>query len=614
MKNVRVIAFYLPQFHPIPENDEWWGKGFTEWTNVARAKPLYPGHYQPRLPADLGFYDLRLPETRIAQAALAREYGIHGFCYYYYFFSKNKKLLERPVEEMLKSGTPDFPFCLCWANESWSRRWDGQDSDVLVEQDYSLNTCKSLVKELIPFFLDNRYIKVDGKPVLLIYRDDKFDNLAESLATIRQEARDLAHLELYLITHENYGADEKTLQAGFDGIYEFPNGFQYQTKMPSIHAKLNLTESFNGLVRDYNDLAYFYQVKPKKTYRVFKGVTLGWDNTARKKSSAYILENFSLDAYKEWLAFCVSQTQSTGDDNLIFINAWNEWAEGTYLEPDSKNGLKYLQATKEALSANVPTAMKKIWHESFNVKADMVYHPHLWGKEDASKYDGWKNYFDKPRLELFKAIGHPGSLMLDVGCGAGATSAALKKQYPQGKFYGVELNPNIATIASEKLDKVVVGNFEDIDYKAHALKAGSFDTILFADVLEHMYNPWKVLDRTKELLSNGGKVVASIPNISNLQSLDNLARGKWHYDDFGILDFTHIRFFTRKTILEMFAETGYEVLDIYGLPLDDQLNPGFHLDVENNLYTHCLSLKNITKRQLNNLRILQFVVTATPKK
>jgi 2-polyprenyl-3-methyl-5-hydroxy-6-metoxy-1,4-benzoquinol methylase len=204
--------------------------------------------------------------------------------------------------------------------------------------------------------------------------------------------------------------------------------------------------------------------------------------------------------------------------------------------------------------------------------------------------------------------------MLDVGCGAGATSVAIKKQYPQGKFYGVELNPNIATIASEKLDKVVVGNFEDIDYKAHDLKAGSFDTILFADVLEHMYNPWKVLDRTKELLSNGGKVVASIPNISNLQSLDNLARGKWHYDDFGILDFTHIRFFTRETILEMFAETGYEVLDIYGLPLDDQLNPGFHLDVENNLYTHCLSLKNITKRQLNNLRILQFVVTATPKK
>lgn len=614
MKNLRTIAFYLPQFHPIPENDKWWGKGFTDWKNVACAKPLYPGHYQPKLPADLGFYDLRLPETRIAQVELAKKYGIHGFCYYYYFFSKNKKLLERPIEEMHKSGSPDFPFCLCWANENWSRCLDTSYSEVLVEQDYSLSTCKALVKELIPFFLDDRYIKVDGRPVLLIYRYDKFDNLAESLAAIRQEARDLANLELYLIASENFGANEKMLEAGFNAIYEFPNGSEHSTEIPPIHSKLNLTESFNGLVRDYNDLANFYQSKHKKTYRVFKGVTLGCDNTARKESSAYILENFSLDAYKAWLAFCVAQTQSTGDENFIFINAWNDWAEGTYLEPDSKNGLKYLQATKEALSANVPISIKKTWHESFNVKADMPYKPYLWSKEDASEYDGWKNYFDKPRFELFKAIGHPGSLMLDVGCGAGATSAALKKQHPQGKFYGVELNPNIATLASEKLDKVVVGNFEDIDYEAHHLETGSFDTILFADVLEHMYNPWKVLDRARELLSNDGKIVASIPNISNIQSLDNLARGKWHYDDFGILDFTHIRFFTRETILAMFAETGYEVLDIYGLPLDNQINPGFHLDPENNLYTHCLSLKNITKRQMNNLRILQFVVTARPNR
>ncbi|MDJ0634982.1 MAG: glycoside hydrolase family 99-like domain-containing protein [Xenococcaceae cyanobacterium MO_188.B29] len=167
--NIKAIAFYLPQYHPIPENDKWWGKGFTEWTSVAKAKPLFKDHYQPHLPADLGFYDLRLPEVRQAQADLAREYGIYGFCYYHYWFN-GKRLLERPFNEVLESGKPDFPFCLCWANENWTRRWDGQDREILIEQKYSVVDDREHIKSLISAFKDPRYIKIDGKPLFLIYR------------------------------------------------------------------------------------------------------------------------------------------------------------------------------------------------------------------------------------------------------------------------------------------------------------------------------------------------------------------------------------------------------------------------------------------------------------
>src|SRR5215467_8332153 len=178
-ENVRLIAFYLPQFHPISGNDQWWGKGFTEWRNVVRGRPLFPGHYQPHLPADLGFYDLRVPEIRQAQADLAQEYGIHGFCYYHYWFN-GRRLLQRPFEEILASGKPDFPFCLCWANENWTRTWDGGDDQILLAQNYSDEDDLTHIKSLIPAFRDKRYIRVNGKPVLLVYRTTSLPNPSET--------------------------------------------------------------------------------------------------------------------------------------------------------------------------------------------------------------------------------------------------------------------------------------------------------------------------------------------------------------------------------------------------------------------------------------------------
>jgi ubiquinone/menaquinone biosynthesis C-methylase UbiE len=627
MSKVKTIAFYLPQFHPVPENDQWWGSGFTEWTNVVQAKALYPGHDQPRRPADLGFYDLRVPEVREAQAKLALDHGIDGFCYYYYWFGAGKKLLERPIQEVLTSGQPDFPFCFCWANESWSRRWDGREHDTLIDQDTSAETCISLIKSMAPYFADKRYIRVGDKPLLLIYRANVFKNIEHTIQTIRQEARQSQGLELYLVLCEAYGSGKKEIEAGFDAIYEFPSAYSHTQEIRPTKPVKKFHSQFSGMIRDYKRLAEFYKSRPEPDYRRFPGVTLAWDNTARKKDAAVILENFSIESYESWLKSCVSRAQNIAieDEQFIFINAWNEWAEGTYLEPDAKYGMEYLLATKSVLAGS---KQQPKLDESFtptpplhnalankdsivsNPTSLMRYTPYIWRMDELEDKVLSAGYFDRPRKELFKGIGNPGKAMLDVGCGSGATSAALKLQYPESKFFGVELNSNMAKHASKKLDKVISCNFEELDLGKHAIKENMFDTILFADVLEHMYNPWQALEFSKKLLSKNGKIVASIPNIFNLQVVDNLAAGRWNYHKYGILDITHIRFFTLETIAQMFKETGFVVRELYTLPVPDNSLPAFNLSEDRTLETDSFVLKNVSDLQMKKLMALQFVVIA----
>jgi hypothetical protein len=349
----KLIAFYLPQYHPIPENDAWWGKGFTEWTNVTRARPLFPGHYQPHLPADLGFYDLRLSEVREAQAELARQYGIHGFCYYHYWFN-GRRLLERPFQEVLASGRPDFPFCLCWANENWTRAWDGQEKEVLLAQHYSAQDDVDHIRSLIPAFLDRRYIRLDGKPLFLVYRANRMPDPQATTDRWRTEASRHGIGDLFLCSVESFPDElEVPPRRGFDASVEFqPRWFDLlhhaEAQRPwDLMRRLGLVKRATGRhhVIDYEACVNAAMRQPIPAYLRFPCVCPSWDNSARRSKGAFILENSRPDLYERWLRHAVRQA-TTCPGNLVFLNAWNEWAEGTHLEPCQRWGRQYLEATQ----------------------------------------------------------------------------------------------------------------------------------------------------------------------------------------------------------------------------------------------------------------------------
>ena len=347
--DTRLIAFYLPQFHPVPENDAWWGKGFTEWTSVTRARPNFAGHHQPHLPADLGFYDLRVPETRIEQASLAAAYGIHGFCYYYYWFN-GKRLLHRPLDEMVESGRPDFPFCVCWANENWTRRWDGGNDEVLLAQDYSPENERRLIAEILPLFRDPRYIRIDGRPLLLVYRANLLPDPPRAAKTFRSAARAAGVAEPFLAFIEHPGSASPD-EWGFDAAVEFPpHGVEAMTLTDRVD-KIN--RAFAGEVWDYISAARNALERAMPAYRLFRGVMTGWDNTPRLQNNGQIFVNAHPDNYARWLAAVIDQTRRTrpAEERIVFVNAWNEWGEGCYLEPDQQFGRAYLEATRNALRA-----------------------------------------------------------------------------------------------------------------------------------------------------------------------------------------------------------------------------------------------------------------------
>lgn len=358
---IRSIAFYLPQYHPIPENDAWWGKGFTEWTNVAKAKPLFPGHYQPHLPADLGFYDLRLPEVRQAQAHLAKAYGIHGFCYYHYWFN-NKRLLERPFNEVLASGKPDFPFCLCWANESWTRGWDGLEREILMKQAYSEEDDRLHIQWLAQAFKDPRYIRIDGKPLFIVYRAARIPNSLTTAKTWREEARKLGIGEIFLCKVESFDDEHGDPSLiGFDASVEFQPDWK-QLGMPLQRGilckgarRLGLAEKAyaENNVYEYTTVVERMLAKQTTDYKRFPCVTPSWDNTARRKTGATILQNSTPEVYEYWLREVVKSTLANkSSEKIIFINAWNEWAEGNHLEPCQKWGFAYLEATQRAICSS----------------------------------------------------------------------------------------------------------------------------------------------------------------------------------------------------------------------------------------------------------------------
>lgn len=347
-ETTKLIAFYLPQYHPFAENDAWWGKGFTEWTNVTKAKPNFVGHEQPHLPADLGFYDLRLKEARAAQAELAKAYGIHGFCYYYYWFG-GKRLLQRPIEAMLNDGEPNLPFCLCWANENWTRRWDGAEHQVLMAQQHSPEDDIAFIHSLFPYFSNDQYIRVDGRLLLLVYRISLFPTPRETVARWRAEALKHGFGELHIAIVQSFDI-QSPVEYDCDSAVEFPpHGMRWTPANDQVQV---VNPEFQGRMSDYLDMVRGALAKPAVNYRRFRGVMPGFDNTARRQHSSDVFINNSPQAYQTWLERIISserRQKPDGEAPIVFINAWNEWGEGNHLEPDRLFGHAYLEATSNAL-------------------------------------------------------------------------------------------------------------------------------------------------------------------------------------------------------------------------------------------------------------------------
>lgn len=344
---VRAIAFYLPQFHPIPENDIHWGEGFTEWTNTTKALPQFEGHYQPRLADALGYYDLRLAETQVRQAALARLYGIGGFCYHYYWFA-GRRVMNRPIEQMLANPAIDLPFCLSWANEPWTRAWDGRSQEVIIPYVSEPETDRRFIDDVMPFLKDPRYLRVNGKPLLVVYRAARLKNAAATLDHWRARAREEGLAGLYIVCALTYNTAEP-LEYGVDAAVEFPpHGLVARDRTPD-YPKHNA--HFAGSIFDYAETVEAESVRKTDAFTRIRTVFPAWDNEARAPGRGTCFTGSTPALYRRWLSFALAEARrDPRGPGLVFVNAWNEWAEGAYLEPDRRFGFAYLDATRAALA------------------------------------------------------------------------------------------------------------------------------------------------------------------------------------------------------------------------------------------------------------------------
>ncbi len=343
----KAVAFYLTQYHITEENNKWWGEGFTEWKNVTRGYPMFEGHDQPRVPSDLGYYDL--VEDRSAQykqVELAKKFNVHGFCYYYYWF-EGKRLLRKPLDQFVENPELDLPYCICWANETWSRRWDGNEQEILMQQVHNEKTDRDFIYDVIPMLKDERYIKVEGKPLLLIYRFELFPTPNKTIELWREICRKEGVGEIHIAIVQAFDAVDHRIY-GADSSVEFPPHKMNAIPGIGINEEVaNLNEEYTGQVFSYKRMVENMSVIQKRDYNLFPGSMLKWDNTARRLTASNAFHEFTPELYRRWLIKNHHYTRMYNKDNIMFINAWNEWAEGSYLEPDETYGDELLRVTSE---------------------------------------------------------------------------------------------------------------------------------------------------------------------------------------------------------------------------------------------------------------------------
>jgi hypothetical protein len=523
----KVLAFYLPQFHPIPENDEWWEAGFTEWTNVARATPLFPGHYQPHLPAELGYYDLRVPEVRQQQADLARQFGISGFVYYHYWFH-GRRLLERPFDEVLRSGHPDFPFALCWANEEWTRNWDALSGNVLVEQRFSQPDDLVHIRWLIQAFADDRYIKIDGRPLMLIYRSDLLPDPKRTTDLWRTESQAAGYPDIYLAMVESRRNNDDPRPMGFDASVGFRSDAFERLTAP-------LDAYRDNSILDYEATVDAALHRPTTPWKRFPGVMVGWDNTARRQRGAVIFHGGTPGAYERWLRGTIESVSDVRDEeNLIFVTAWNEWAEGNHLEPDRRYGRSYLEATRRALDgAGSPNEASPGTTGSISAE----------GEADRAT-----------TLDPDSAAGHAFRLVREVMAEPrrvveiGAAEPGVASAFSDA---GVAYQ----SITAESGDGAVEALLEKLGDE------GGPGALLLGSVLERWTDPHRLLAALSNWACDHGKpaLVVSTANIAHFDEGLLLLCGRWNPPDGDQLGGTAVRYFTRDILERLLERCGWKI-------------------------------------------------------
>lgn len=368
---MKVIAFYLPQFHAIPENDAWWGEGFTEWVNVKKAKPLFEGHEQPRIPYENNYYNLLEPDVMRWQITLAKEYGVYGFCFYHYWFDGHK-LLEKPVESFLKDTTMELPFCLCWANEHWTNAWVSKENKVLIEQRYGeKEQWREHFEYLLPFFNDERYIKEDGKPVFVVYRPEIIDCLNEMLDYWQDLAKENGLQGIkFVYQHPSFYVLPNKDDSRFENYIEYQPTFARTMIQSDKHRFLKKIKRKVALVLekyckidlrfvadnklkhiDYDE-TWEYILRHQPDEKAFPGAFVDWDNTPRRGEKGIVYDGVSEEKFRRYMSAQIKNARSKYKKDYIFLFAWNEWAEGGYMEPDESRGYGMLEALKAALTEN----------------------------------------------------------------------------------------------------------------------------------------------------------------------------------------------------------------------------------------------------------------------
>ncbi len=542
----KALAFYLPQYHPIPENDEWWGKGFTEWHNVTKARPLFPGHYQPHLPGELGYYDLRVPEVRVAQAELARAHGVHGFVYYHYWFH-GRRLLERPFEEVLASGVPDFPFALCWANEEWTRGWDSQTGHVLVRQEFSEEDDRAHIRHLLHAFEDPRYITIDGRPLMLIYRPTLIPNLSRTSEIWRSEAQKAGFPDLYLCWVESWGVPpggEGPAPFGLDASVGF---------MPVLGEQLHPSlETLRGhRILDYESAAETAMKLLDCRWKRFPSVMVGWDNTARRARGATIYHGATPARYEHWLRVTAdSLAEVRAEENYLFILAWNEWAEGNHLEPDQRYGRAFLEATRSVLVEG-PT------EPTSDQTAVAPGEPAAASSERARTEAAWHDQSD-----LDEVMVTVNGLLAELQLSVGRQVVDLVEQQ--------DAPPQKPTLHPPGID-VVPGTFTDVaSLKATLDGIDDIGATLLIDVLQHLADPQELLTALAAWSLDHGSppLLIAVPHVAHVDMALQVLCGQFEVQDTSLLNEANLRFFTEDTLQHLVDRSGWQVAgreDIHSL-------------------------------------------------